>query len=107
MKVQWQVIVGIILALLIAIFAVINVDAVQVNFLFVEAQWPLILIIIGSVLIGCLIIFCLNLGKARSLKKQIKQLNSQNDDLNRQLMAFREQNAAKPKRAPSTQTPIE
>lgn len=33
-KVQWQVIAGIILALIIAIFAVINVDPVEVNFLF-------------------------------------------------------------------------
>lgn len=31
-KVQWQVIAGIILALIIAIFAVINVDPVEVNF---------------------------------------------------------------------------
>lgn len=99
MKVQWQVIVGIILALIIAIFAVINVDPVQVNFLFANVEWPLILIIIGSVLIGCLIIFLLNVGKAHTQKKQIKHLNEKNDDLNRQLEAFRKQNTAEPKSA--------
>ncbi|EAC8223632.1 DUF1049 domain-containing protein [Listeria monocytogenes] len=86
-KVQWQVIAGIILALIIAIFAVINVDPVEVNFLFAQAEWPLILIILGSVLCGCLIIFFLNIAKSRGMKKQVKQLTSEKAELERQLAA--------------------
>ncbi len=74
-KVQWQVIAGIILALIIAIFAVINVDPVEVNFLFAQAEWPLILIILGSVLCGCLIIFFLNIAKSRGMKEKSKTIN--------------------------------
>ncbi|EIA19673.1 LapA family protein [Listeria fleischmannii] len=87
MKNQWQVIVGIILAILIAVFAIINVESVQVNFLFAKLEWPLILVILGSVLIGCLIIFCLNISKVRGMNKQIKQLEEQKTDLERQLAA--------------------
>ncbi|MBC1483497.1 DUF1049 domain-containing protein [Listeria sp. FSL L7-1485] len=86
-KIQWQVIVGIILALIIAIFAVINVDPVEVNFLFLQADWPLILIILGSVLCGCLIIFFLNITKSRSMKKKLKQLTTEKTELERQLAA--------------------
>lgn len=86
-KVQWQVIVGIILALIIAIFAVINVDPVEVNFLFAQAEWPLILIILGSVLFGCLIIFFLNITKSRGMKKKVKQLTTEKTELERQLAA--------------------
>lgn len=86
-KVQWQVIVGIILALIIAIFAVVNVDPVEVNFLFLQADWPLILIILGSVLCGCLIIFFLNISKSRNMKKKLKQLTAEKSELERQLAA--------------------
>nr|WP_185425514.1 lipopolysaccharide assembly protein LapA domain-containing protein [Listeria weihenstephanensis] len=87
MKVQWQVIVGIVLAIVIAIFAIINVDSVEVNFLFAKASWPLILIILGSVLIGCLIFFCLNIVRVNSMKKQIKTLEAAKKDLERNLAA--------------------
>ncbi|CAM2361259.1 LapA family protein [Listeria seeligeri] len=86
-KIQWQVIVGIIIALIIAIFAVINVDPVEVNFLFVQADWPLILIVLGSVLCGCLIIFFLNIAKSRNMKKKLKQLTTEKSELERQLAA--------------------
>ncbi|EKY4026726.1 TPA: DUF1049 domain-containing protein [Listeria innocua] len=92
-KVQWQVIVGIILALIIAIFAVINVDPVEVNFLFAQAEWPLILIIIGSVLVGCLIIFFLNIAKSRGMKKRVKQLTAEKTELERQLAAAKSMKA--------------
>lgn len=52
MKMQWSLIAGLIFALLTAIFAVINVDPVQVNLLFAKVSIPLILLIIGCTLIG-------------------------------------------------------
>lgn len=55
MKGQTGFIVAVAFALIIAIFAVINVDSVEVNYLFGTGQAPLILIILGSVLMGGLI----------------------------------------------------
>ncbi|MBC1234561.1 LapA family protein [Listeria booriae] len=87
MKVQWQVIVGIILAIVIAVFAIVNVDGVEVNFLFAKAEWPLILVILGSVLVGCLIFFCLNIVRVNALKKQVKTSENAKRELERQLAA--------------------
>ncbi len=38
-------------------FAVINVRSVEVDYLFGRSEWPLILVILGSVLMGALIVF--------------------------------------------------
>ncbi|WP_099221077.1 LapA family protein [Listeria costaricensis] len=87
MKIQWQVVAGIALALLIAIFAVGNTESVAVNFLVADASWPLILIILGCVLIGCLIMFCLNIAKVRGTKKEIQSLQVKITELERKLAA--------------------
>ena len=52
MKGQTYIILALLFALIIAIFAVINVDPVQVNFLFTSGEAPLILVILLSVLLG-------------------------------------------------------
>nr|WP_051994092.1 lipopolysaccharide assembly protein LapA domain-containing protein [Listeria rocourtiae] len=87
MKGQWQVIVGIVLAIIIAIFAIVNVDSVQVSFLFAKVEWPLILVILGSVLFGGLIFFCLNIVRVNAMKKQIKTLENDKKELERKLAA--------------------
>lgn len=55
MKRQWSMIGAIILFLLVAILSVLNVEKVPINFGFAEFEWPLILIIFVSVLLGALI----------------------------------------------------
>lgn len=55
MKRQWSMIGAIILFLGVAILSVLNVDPVPVNFGFAEVEWPLIVIIFVSVLLGALI----------------------------------------------------
>jgi len=56
LKSQSGFILALVFALIVAIFAVINVDSVEVNYLFGTGQAPLILIILGSVLMGGLIV---------------------------------------------------
>lgn len=56
MKNQWRVIVGILLILVIVLFAVANNMTVPINFGFTTIQSPLILVIIGSALLGALIL---------------------------------------------------
>ena len=48
MKQQTWIILTLLFALIIAVFAVINVEPVQVDFLFVQTDAPLILVILLS-----------------------------------------------------------
>ncbi|MFS0780792.1 LapA family protein [Bacillus sp. 1P06AnD] len=74
MKTQWIYIFGLIGAIIVCVFAVLNVDAVKVNYVFGHAEWPLILIIIGSVAIGSLVAWSLSIRRISLLKRKIKQL---------------------------------
>ncbi|GAK11318.1 lipopolysaccharide assembly LapA domain-containing protein [Geomicrobium sp. JCM 19039] len=74
MKGQWTLILGLIAALLISIFAVINVDSVTVDFMFATTQVPLILIILGSVLMGGVIVGAVGMLKVYKLQQEIRRL---------------------------------
>ncbi|KON86925.1 hypothetical protein AF332_08970 [Sporosarcina globispora] len=82
MKFQWALLFGFLFALIVAIFAVINVDNVTVNYLFGESQWPLILVILGSVLMGGLIVGSVGLVRIYSLQRKVKILKKENEKLN-------------------------
>ncbi|MFB5267511.1 lipopolysaccharide assembly LapA domain-containing protein [Paenibacillus enshidis] len=77
MKLQWSLISALIIALLTAIFAVINVKAVQVNLLFQVVEIPLILLILGCTLLGGLIVFSLGMFRQFKLQREIKRLKRQ------------------------------
>lgn len=74
MKGQWGLLVGILFALIIALFSVFNVDPVTVNYLFGEARWPLILVILGSVLMGGLMVGSIGLVRVFRLQRTVKRL---------------------------------
>ena len=80
MKIQWNLILGLIFALIVAIFAVINVDPVRVNYLFGEAQWPLILVIIGSVLMGGLIVGSVGLFRLFVINESLRHFKKRTTD---------------------------
>jgi putative membrane protein len=77
MRIQWSLIAGLIFALLTAIFAVINVDPVQVNFGFDVVHIPLILIILGCALIGGVIVGSYGIFRQYKLQKQIKNMTAE------------------------------
>jgi putative membrane protein len=52
MKQQWTLIFALLFALIIAVFSVINVESVPVDYVFGTAQFPLIMVILGSALAG-------------------------------------------------------
>lgn len=52
---QWSTVLLIALILLVVIFSVLNVDPVNINFGFTILEMPLVLVIIGTFLIGVLI----------------------------------------------------
>lgn len=77
MKAQWIILVGLILAIIIAVFAVVNVDPVPVNYLFGEAEWPLILVILGSALLGALVSGLLAMVRSFTLSRKVKVLEAE------------------------------
>lgn len=77
MKIQWTLVVGLIFAIIIAIFATVNVEKVPVDYVFGEAYWPLILVILGSVLIGFIISFCFSAFRMLSSQNQTKTVRKE------------------------------
>ena len=77
MKKQWSMVGAILLFLGVAILSVLNVDPVPVNFGFAEVEWPLIVIIFASVLLGALIATLLSTYKA--IKDQRKHKHEKDD----------------------------
>ncbi|MFC3342612.1 LapA family protein [Paenibacillus abyssi] len=77
MKTQWMIISALLFALITAIFAVINVESVEVNFLFTQTQTPLILVILASTLLGGLTVFLFGILRQYKLQRQVRQLEKQ------------------------------
>lgn len=77
MKFQWSLILGLFFALLTAVFAVMNVDTVPVNFGFDVVSIPLILVILGCALIGGVVVGSYGIFRQYKLQKQIKGLNAE------------------------------
>ena len=74
---QWLLLIALIFAVIIAAFAVVNVDAVPVNYIFGEAQWPLILVILASALLGFLLSGVVALVRTFSLQRKVKALQKE------------------------------
>lgn len=78
MKFQWSLLLALIFAVIVAIFAVVNVDDVPVNYVFGTAQWPLILVILGSALLGALVSGSVAIFRSFVLQRRVKQLEKDN-----------------------------
>ncbi len=74
MKFEWTWIVSILFAIIIAVFSVMNVDPVLVNYVFGAAQWPLVLVILGSALLGAAVSGFIALFRAYSSRHTVKEL---------------------------------
>ncbi|GIP21211.1 lipopolysaccharide assembly LapA domain-containing protein [Paenibacillus sp. J22TS3] len=77
MKIQWSLIAALVFALITAIFAVINVEPVNVNLLFGTVSIPLILLIIGCTLLGGIIVGAFGLYRSYLLDKENKKLKAE------------------------------
>jgi lipopolysaccharide assembly protein A len=80
MKFQWNLLLGLLFAIIIAIFAVFNVDAVQVNYVFGKAQWPLVLVILCAALLGAavsgFVAMFLSFQSNRRIKELMKEMTA-------------------------------
>lgn len=77
MKRQWGLIFTLIFALLIAFFSVVNVNSVKVNYIFGSANWPLILVILVSVLLGALLLGSFGIVRMFRLQRKISRLQKE------------------------------
>lgn len=85
MKGQTYVILTIVFGIIIAIFAVINVESVEVNYIFFKRESPLILLILFSVLMGGVLTMIAGSVKYFNLKRENKQLIQKIERLTNQL----------------------
>ncbi|SDM81516.1 Uncharacterized integral membrane protein [Psychrobacillus sp. OK028] len=97
MKFQWSLLFGLLFAIIIALFAIYNVDTVPVNYVFGTAKWPLILVILGSALLGALLSgsvaiyrsFVLS-RKVRHLEKEMEKKDATIGVLQNEVVAYKE-----------------
>lgn len=80
MKGQTYVILGIIVLIIVSVFAVTNVEAVKVNYLFWSGESPLILVILFSVLMGGLITAAVGSMKIIHLQRENKLIKKEKDN---------------------------
>jgi len=78
MKFQWSLLLALVFAIIVAIFAVVNVDSVPVNYVFGTAQWPLILVILGSALLGAIVSGSVAIFRSFVWQRRVKQLEKDN-----------------------------
>lgn len=74
MKNQWRLVAGIVLILIILLFAVMNVADVPVNFGFAVVNGPLIIVIFVSLLMGSLITLLVATASTNHSRKEVKEL---------------------------------
>lgn len=81
MKGQSYVIFAIIFVIIVAIFAVINVEPVEVDYLFGTGEAPLIFVILFSVLMGGIITAAFGILRVFRLQRENKTLRKENEQL--------------------------
>ena len=79
MKNQWRVVIGAVLVLVVVVFAVLNSQSVPVNFGFAKFSGPLILIILGSAIIGVVVGLITSVATILDQNKRIKKLIEERD----------------------------
>ncbi|EGQ22590.1 YrvD like protein [Sporosarcina newyorkensis 2681] len=91
---QWTVLLSLLFAVIIAVFAVFNVDSVPVNYLFGTEMIPLVLVILGSALLGALFSGFFAIFKSyrgsRRIKELEKKLQAKEEELTRQQRQMQE-----------------
>lgn len=87
MKNQGALILSLLFALIVSVFAVINVEPVEVDYLIGSAHWPLVLVIIGSAFMGAITVMSLSAVRLISLNRKVKKLERENEELKQKVQA--------------------
>ncbi|WP_155285867.1 LapA family protein [Lacticaseibacillus zhaodongensis] len=81
MKNQLRFVLGLVLALIVIIFALQNSQAVVVNFFGLQLQWPMIIIIVVALLLGAGITLLLSAASISAARKNSKRLQTELNQL--------------------------
>lgn len=76
MKGQTYVILAIVFVIIISVFSVLNIEQVEVNYLFWSGSSPLIFVILFSVLLGGILTTVVGIRKYISLKRENSHLRN-------------------------------
>ncbi|MHC9532788.1 LapA family protein [Dellaglioa sp. BT-FLS60] len=82
MKKQWRTIIVLLIMIVIALFSILNVKEVSINFWFAQVRMPMILILLFSIFAGALLIGILTTSTTMMLKKENKELSQQLNERN-------------------------
>ncbi|USS87309.1 LapA family protein [Fructilactobacillus hinvesii] len=111
MKKQIGVITALILVIIVAIFVLMNMTSTEINFGFATVEFPLILIILGSMFVGAVLMFLFssfstfkNRQASKAATKEINDLNQQIASLKQQLLDQDQERLANQKAAEVEQT---
>jgi len=89
---QLYLVLALIFAISVAMFAVQNATQVDINFFIYQfKEISLVIVILGSALFGALIIFLLSLVKQVSWVRKIRTLERQLEGLEKELAGFRKE----------------
>lgn len=80
MKNQGRIIVGFVVVFIIALFSVLNVDAVPLNLGVTKIEVPLIFVILTSAFLGALLIFITSFTTLRKKEKEMKQIQMEKEE---------------------------
>lgn len=98
MKNQWRVFIGLFLVLIVVIFAVLNNQQVPVNFGFAKITGPLIMIILGSAIIGAIVGLIASTSTMWQQKREIKKLEKDTEIYKNEASKLASEEADKVKR---------
>lgn len=83
---QTYLVLALLFAVVVAIFAVQNSEPVHINFLhFQFKQISLVLVILGSAAVGAIVVFFLGMVKQLGLARRVKELEHKNRNLTEEL----------------------
>ncbi|WP_339062076.1 LapA family protein [Tepidibacillus marianensis] len=88
---QTRVIIFLIFTFIVVIFSVMNIQPVVIDFYFSQADVPLILVIIFSILIGALLMYILSSMKYLKTTRKMKMLEKENGRLQQELQETKKQ----------------
>lgn len=98
MKKQWTTVFLILIALIVVLFAVLNVDPIAINFGFTIIEMPLAVILIVTLLIGVLMAVLLSTGiilnyksEEKKLRKEIEAVEAQKEEEKEKLIQSHQQ----------------
>jgi len=101
MKNQWRIVVSILLVIIVAVFALLNRGSVPVSFGFATVRWPLILLLLVSILIGAVLMILFSTISSVQKKRAYKDLEQSTTD---QISKLQAENAQLNKRIQNSQS---